>query len=287
MLELYHYGTAVCAAKVRIVLAEKRLPWQSHIVILGLDGGQAPPGSLTQHDPAYLKLNPNGVVPTLVHDGRTIIESTVILEYLEDAFPQTPLRPTDPLSRAIMRLWMKRLDEGLHAAAGVLMNAVGYRYRYLNMSPAQLETYLAEVRDPDKRAVKRQVIEQGTDAPQVAGALRRFQTVLEDIDARLREEGLWLCGETYSLADAAYTPYLFRLETMQMSELWEDALPHVRDWYRRIRERPSFHEGVIAPAIQSNLSLLKERGELEWPKLRTKLRPRDLDQMAASAVENA
>jgi glutathione S-transferase len=141
------------------------------------------------------------------------------------------------------------------------------------MPPAELERYLAKVGDPDKRAVKRQVIQQGAEAPQVVGALHRFQKVLEEIDARLAESP-WLCGETYSLADAAYTPYLFRLETMQMGELWEDNLPNVRDWYHRIRERFSFHEGVIAPAIESNLNLLREGGSLEWPKLREKLLPR-------------
>lgn len=273
MLELYHYGTAVCAAKVRIALAEKRLPWESRTVILGLDGGKPPPGVLTQHDPAYLKLNPKGVVPTLVHDGKVVTESTVILEYLDDAFPQVALRPADAHGRARMRLWMKRLDDGLHASAGVLMNAVGYRYRYLGMAPADLEKYLEEVRDPEKRAVKRQVIELGSDAPQVVGALRGFQRVIEDIEAVLGE-GPWLAGDAYSLAEAAYAPYMFRLETMQMAEIWEDGLPRVGDWYRRIKERPSFHTGVLAPAIQANLELLREKGKLEWPKLRTKLLPR-------------
>jgi glutathione S-transferase len=273
MLELYHYGTAVCAAKVRIALAEKQLPWKGRIVILGLDGGKPPPGTLTQHDPAYLKLNPNGVVPTLVHDGRVVIESTVILEYLDDAFPAVPLRPVESHERARMRLWMKRLDDGLHAAAGVLMNAVGYRHRYLSMSPADLQKYLEQVPDADKRAVKKQVIEQGSDAPQVVGSLRKFQKVIWDIDARLAESP-WLAGDAFSLAEAAYAPYMYRLETMQMAELWEDALPRVGDWFGRIKARPSFHAGVIQPAVQANFELLREKGKLEWPKLRAKLLPR-------------
>ncbi len=270
MLQLYHYGTAVCAAKVRIVLAEKALEWEGVTVILGLDGGKPPPGVLTQHDPAYLKLNPNGVVPTLVHDGKVVIESTVILEYLDDAFPRTPLRPVDAYERARMRLWMKRLDDGLHASAGVLMNAVGYRHRYLGMAPEALEKYLQEVRDPDKRAVKKQVIEQGPDAPQVVGALHKFQRVIADIDRRL-EEAQWLAGDAYSLAEAAYAPYMYRLETMQMSELWEGDLPRVRAWYQGIKDRPSFHKGIIAPAIDANFRLLREKGKEEWPRMRTKL----------------
>src|SRR3989304_2272059 len=82
MLLLYHYGTAVCAAKARMVLSEKGLPWEGRIVRLGLDGSKPAPGVLTQHDPEYLKLNPNGGVPTPVHDGKVVIESTVTNEDL-------------------------------------------------------------------------------------------------------------------------------------------------------------------------------------------------------------
>ncbi|MCC7082949.1 MAG: glutathione S-transferase family protein [Burkholderiales bacterium] len=279
MLLLYHYGTAVCAAKVRIVLAEKNLPWESRIVLLGLDGGKPGPGVLTQHDPEYLKLNPNGVVPTLVHDGRVIIESTVINEYLDEAFPAVSLRPADPFLRAQMRLWTKRLDEGLHAAAGILMNAVGYRHRYLAMTPEMYARYMSEVKDPEKREVKRQVIERGTEAAPVVYALRRFQSTILDIEARLAASP-WLCGDAYSIADASYTPYMFRLETMQMSELWEVGCPRVCDWYRRMKLRPSFHAGVIAPAVAANLELLREKGAQEWPKLRTKLLSQPIPQDA-------
>ncbi len=270
MLVLYHYGTAVCAAKVRIVLSEKKLPWEGRIVMLGLDGGKPGPGELSQHDPEYLKLNPNGVVPTLIHDGRVIIESTVINEYLDDAFPAVPLRPADPWGRARIRLWTKRLDEGLHAAAGVLMNAVGYRHRYLKMTPDEYERYLANVTDPDKREVKRQVIAHGTEAVPVIGALRKFQRMILDVEKTLAASP-WLAGDSYSIADASYTPYMFRLETMQMSEMWEADCPRVIDWYRRIKVRPSFQEGVIAPAILANLELLRAGGKEAWPMLRGKL----------------
>ena len=83
MLELYHGTTSVCAQKVRLTLAEKGLEWQSHLLELNGD-------HLT---PEYLKINPNGVVPTLVHDGTIIVESTVIIHYLDDLFPDPPLMP--------------------------------------------------------------------------------------------------------------------------------------------------------------------------------------------------
>jgi glutathione S-transferase len=116
----------------------------------------------------------------------------------------------------------------------------------------------------------------------VVGALHRFQRMIADIDSRLGKAA-WLAGDHYSLAEAAYAPYMYRLETMQMSELWEDDLPRVRDWFLRIKERPSFHQGVIAPAIQANFDLLRENGTVEWPKLRTKLLARSEITPAAPA----
>ena len=82
MLELYHHGSSVCAAKVRLVLAEKNLEWTGHY--LDILAGE-------QFNPDYLKLNPKAVVPTLIHDGEVITESTIICEYIDDAFTDLPL----------------------------------------------------------------------------------------------------------------------------------------------------------------------------------------------------
>src|SRR6266508_3290839 len=102
MLYLYHGTTSVCAIKARLALHEKGLEWDGEI--LDLHRGD-------QHRPEYLQLNPNGVVPTLVHAGRVIIESTLIIESLDESFPDQPLMPSDPFQRAKVRLWMKKIDD--------------------------------------------------------------------------------------------------------------------------------------------------------------------------------
>ena len=79
---------SVCAQKVRIVLAEKNLPWTNHHVSL------ATGEHLT---PEFKKMNPRGVVPVLVHDGNTIVESSVICSYLDEVFPNPPLMPKNPV----------------------------------------------------------------------------------------------------------------------------------------------------------------------------------------------
>ena len=107
MLTLYDFGNSVCRQKVRITLTEKGLAWAPIRVDLFKS---------EQYDPKYLKLNAKGVVPTLVHDGTPVIESTLICEYLDDTFPDPPLVPKEPAARTRMRLWSKLVDEGRYIA---------------------------------------------------------------------------------------------------------------------------------------------------------------------------
>ena len=94
--------------------------------------------------PEYLKLNPNAVVPTLVHDGRVITESTVICEYVDDQWPEHPLKPRDSFGRAQMRLWTKQLDEGLHTAVGILSFCVAFRHQWLARPAEDRAKWLAK-----------------------------------------------------------------------------------------------------------------------------------------------
>lgn len=101
-LELYNFPPSTCSLKVRICLAEKELEWVDH----RLDSRNE------EHlSPEYLELNPNGVVPTLIHDGVPIIDSSVILEYLDEVFPTPRFTPDDPKERAKMRSWLRFFEE--------------------------------------------------------------------------------------------------------------------------------------------------------------------------------
>ena len=102
MLELYHNINSVCAQKVRIALEEKGQKAEEHVLTLRGD----------QNEPAYLKLNPSGVVPTLVHDGAPIVESSLILYYIDEIFPAPPLMPKAPLARLRVRLYSARRLSG-------------------------------------------------------------------------------------------------------------------------------------------------------------------------------
>jgi len=233
VIELYHNDMSVCSAKVRIVLAEKGLPWKGHA--LNLRAGDA-------LKPEYLRLNPNGVVPTLVHDGQVIIESTVISEYLEDAWPEVSLRPHDPYARARMRLWTKQLDEGVHAATGTLSTCIAFRHQHLKKTPEELKRYFDAIPQQERRERLQKAVEFGMDSPTFAPALRRFDRLVDDIDRTLMQ-GDWLAGDSFSLADAAYTPYMVRLQHLGLDAMISSR-PRVAAWIDRLCSRPSFKPAV-------------------------------------------
>jgi glutathione S-transferase len=93
-LHLYHFAVSNCSQRVRMALEEKGLDWTSHHVNL--------PANEHATD-WYQSIHPNGVVPTLVHDGQVIIESNDIIQYLEERFPEPPLSPADPQERSMER----------------------------------------------------------------------------------------------------------------------------------------------------------------------------------------
>lgn len=86
-LVLHHALKSSASRRVRLFLEEKGLQWEGREVDLSRQ---------EQHSPEYLKVNPQGVVPTLVHDGRPLHESGTICEYLDAVFPDPPLRPEAP-----------------------------------------------------------------------------------------------------------------------------------------------------------------------------------------------
>lgn len=237
-LKLYHHHTSVCAAKTRLALAEKGLEWEGEIIRLR---------ERDQHQPAYLAKNPFGLVPMLEHDGRIIVESNVINEYIDDVFPEPPLKPKDPFKLAQMRVWTRMTDENIHAAAGIVTTSIAYRHvpAHGNQISGQL--------DPYKQMRKIASFEEGIDNIHFRPAIRRFDMLMDQIEATLSGKGPgqaregggpeWLIGE-YSLADVAYASYMERLYCCALEFLWEDR-PRVADWYARLKARPAYKTAIL------------------------------------------
>ncbi len=256
MIELYHFGFSTCSQKVRLVLAEKGLEFGSREV--NIIAGQ-------QHDPAYVKLNPLHVVPTLVHDGHVLIESSLIVKYVDDAFPTPPLRPSDALGRYAVDAWLKRADEAVHPAAPIVTFALGPR-KILLQQPAEVrEANLAAIPDPDERATRRSVLEHGVKAPEFAGALGVFLDALDRMETELASRR-WLSGERFGLADATLLPYVLRLEHLALDPLIDAGVrPRVADWLARVKARPSFEAAVGAWAPAPVIEMMRNNGKDSWP----------------------
>lgn len=255
-LTLYHNAMSTCAAKVRMVLSVKGLEWEG--VHLDLRAGD-------QQKPEYVKLNPNKVVPTLVHEEAVIIESNVICEYLDDVFTERPVRPNDLVERAKMRLWTKQLDEGVHGATSIISNCIAFRYQHLEKTPEAIETYLNNVANPIRRERLRRMIELGMDAPDFEYGVTRFEKLLDDMDAAL-EKGPWLTGNEFSLADISYASYMARLQHLGFGERIA-ARPRTAEWAAHLMKRPSYKEGVESWFDPKYLSLFDSKREAAKAKI--------------------
>jgi len=250
MIELYHNGMSTCSQKVRFTLAEKGQDFTSHP--FNLRAGD-------QHRPDYLKLNPNGVVPTLVHDGKVVIESAVIDEYLDDMFPDPPLRPADAHGRARMRIWVKQLDEGLHAASATISACIAFRYQFIEgKTEAELKRALDGYVDPAKRRRMTENVMQGVDSSFFRPAIRRVVKMLDDMQAQLAG-GDWLAGGAFSLADIAFTPYVNRVAHLQQGWLIDER-PAVAGWLARIQARAPYQKAIVEWFNPDFLELMERTG---------------------------
>ena len=263
MLELYHNGMSTCSAKARIALAAKNAEWKSHELNLRRAETQRP---------EYLKLNPDGVVPTLVHDGEVIRESTAIIEYVDEIFPDPPLKPADALGRARMRIWMIQIDESIHPATGTLTWALSTRHVMRDLySEAELNAYIEGLNVADKRIRRRQILDQGVHAPIVAEALRRMDRLVSDMESQLAKTR-WLVGERFSLADIAVAPYLTRMDMLGLGPVLWGERPRFTDWYARLAGQHGYREGLVKWVNEERRRQLQEGGARDVAAIRKLLR---------------
>ena len=260
MIELYHNDMSVCAQKVRFALGEKTLQWKSRH--LNLRAGD-------QQKPEYVKLNPNAVVPTLVDGGNVIIESTVICEYLDDAYPEPSLSPRDPVERARMRLWTKQLDESVHAATRTISNAIAFRHQKLALGTEALQALHDKIPDPKKRTESWENVHKGVDSSYFADAVQRFEKLLSDMESTLSSSA-WLAGSSFSLADIGCAPYILRLNDLQLQFLW-DKRPHIAAWFEKVGERPGYTTAFDDWPNESYAVLMREKGLEAAPRIKAVL----------------
>ena len=232
MLTLYHFWSSTCSRKVRLCLAEKGLDWTSHHVDI-----------VNKRDNLqdwYVHLNPNGVVPTLNHDGQIVIESNIILEYLEDAFPEAPLRPGTAEGKARMRLWMDKAETIVHKNINVISWNKRHMPRMSQYSDDEHRAVLEAFPNLDKRRVMLERLSKGVSAEEEAFCLDRLSALMDEMEDALGNNA-WLVGDVFSLADIAIAPFVERFEANELEDLLDFKLrPKVGAWWRSVRARQSY-----------------------------------------------
>ena len=236
-LTLYHAEPIANSAKSLIPLYEKGIPFESRYVDLG---------KFEQHEPWFLELNPDGQVPVLVHDGHVVRHTTVINEYLEEAFPDTPpLRPADPLGRARMRDWNKFVDE--QVMNFVSMHGWNRRVALLarQYEDDAFERFVARIPLLEQRE-KWKTARAGFDPKDLDNSTRKVLVAVEKAEAQLGETP-WLAGDIFTLADVNFFSHCAMMLTRLFPEIGRpERYPRLYEWVDRIRARPG-----VARALQS------------------------------------
>jgi glutathione S-transferase len=260
-LILYDFGNSVCCQKVRITLTEKGLKWEARRVDLF---------KTEQYDPAYLKLNPKGVVPTLVHNGTPVIESTLICEYIDETFPDPPLMPKTAAERAKMRVWSKFVDEGLFDGVSEFSFSAMFRERMRNMTPELREKRFRNVGDPRRTDRFKSTYELGVQSPFVMHAIAAYERAFKYLEETLADRGPWVMGKQPTLADINLMPFAARLDYLGLIGIWTGDRPHVRDWWAMAKEWPSFKKGLHDLISETEFEEMRTHG----PKIRDEVAAR-------------
>jgi glutathione S-transferase len=239
MLTLYHSGLTTCSKQVRHCLREKGLAYESRYIELW---------RYENLSPDYLRLNPNGVVPTLVHDGAPVINSFCINEYIEDAFPEPPLRPADPKERARMRYWAWTADE-IHLSLARLTHALMLQRGVDGLNENDRAIMLAATPVPEKRQRWQVLTTGGYSAEQLKVALDNVLFIFGRMEEELGNRGPWLAGATFSLGDISMAAIVHRIFELYPDRIDRSGFPRLNDWWERIMARPAA-KYVYAPGLE-------------------------------------
>jgi glutathione S-transferase len=237
MLELYHAEPVANSMKPLIVLFEKGLDFKSTYVNLL---------AFEQHEPWFVEINPNGQVPALVHDGAVITESTVINEYLDDVFPEIPLRPADPVARARMRVWSKFVDEYFCPALSMIGWHVMVRRIAQSIEKDELAKLLERIPLKEQRDKWATVAGDSFTEAQLADSRFRIGVSIKRLEGVLGQHD-WIAGPDYSLADANTYSMVASAPRMTPELVNPADTPRILAWLEQMNDRPAVQKALAMP----------------------------------------
>ncbi len=242
MMILHHAWRSSASRRVRLCLEEKGLEYEGHHVDLE---------KMEHHSPEYLAINPLGVIPTLIHDGKPLHESGTICEYLDESFPDPKLRPETPYERAEMRNWIRHID-------GLIGNLIIFNWRHHLQKTAQqwsdqeLAERLKKIPSKERQEAWLRVARKPyTEEERDAARAKLVTLLLDRMEEALKPSG-WLVGKAYSITDIAAVPFVKRIdEEIAPHEVTANKHPRVSEWWAKIQARPAFARAKIGPFLDA------------------------------------
>ena len=228
-LVLYHDWGSTCSQKVRLTLAEKGLAYDSRIVRIR---------RFEHLTPEFLAINPEALLPVLLHDGFKVTESSVICEYLDAVFAEPPLQPADARGRSAVSTWTRFIDQITSPAIkkpSFAQNLVDYLH---TVGVDEVDTATSRMPSLSIRDRWRKAVRSGFSSDELADAHNDLRRTLDRMQHAL-ESAPWLAGETYTLADIGVMPFIERIATFPEYRLEAD-WPGVARWRARMLARPAF-----------------------------------------------
>lgn len=245
---LYHGRASTCSKKVRIALFEKGAPFESHLLDLQ---------KFEQHSPEFLKINPKGLVPALVHRGDVILESSIIIEYVDEAFAGPRLSPPTAAGRARMRTWLRFSDEVAYDAVYAPTWQFMRHRAEQGLSPENIEATLACVPTAERKDRWAQMSKGGYSEADLAASVAKMENCLDALEKQLTKS-TWLLGESFSLADVAVIPFADRINNLRPELLHYANRKAVLGWLENARKRP---------AVTRALEFTEDQRALELPNI--------------------
>jgi glutathione S-transferase len=241
---LYHSGPSICSQKVRLTLAAKGVQWENREINMFIDENL---------EPSYMRINPRGVVPTLIDGEYTVFDSGAIMRYIDQNFPGPKLEPEDDGLKSVMNQWLEAQDQfpirGLTYgnAKGLMGNLARSKQparidklkRLRDENPDLKEDYEAKLRDTE------QWIEEQSDKVIIGKITAHMETLLDGLEQQLKGNQ-WIVGDQYTLADIAWTTILARIDFVGLDKrMWGDGKrPAVKAYLERLKKVRGFDDQV-------------------------------------------
>ncbi len=244
-MRLFHSTHSTCSQKVRLCLAEKGLTWEGvHLNLRQFD----------QVQPDFLAVNPAGLVPVLDDRGTVIVESRIINEYLEDAYPDVALLPESASERARIRSLTRHIDVVVSEAIKLPSFAKNIQPTLQGVNRESVLREIKRIPDPAIQERWRMAATGSIHSTHFEDDLVILRDWLDELDDTLARH-TWLSGDRVGLADVDAAPFMQRLMRIDMGADVQ-ARPRVLNWFTRYSKRPSFLAAMPALGSESQVPVM-------------------------------